>query len=75
MDEDEGTTFVTIYHGKTIASAKMIGVTTDPETVACVAERILEESKATGRRGDSVISHLEAGRRGALRRIIENAHG
>jgi len=40
MDEqDEGQSFVTIYHGRTIGTAKMVGVTTDPATVALVARR------------------------------------
>jgi hypothetical protein len=74
MDDEQGMTFVVIYHGRTIATAKMIGTTTDPPTAAVVARRIFEESRlTTGVHGDRVISAMEAGRRAALRQIIETA--
>jgi hypothetical protein len=73
MDEEpQGRTFVAIYHGATIASARLVGVTMDPETVAFAAERILAESLVQ-LKGDRITAMKEGGRQQALRQIIEDA--
>jgi hypothetical protein len=73
MDEEvQGRTFVAIYHGATIASARLVGVTMDPETVICAAERVLVESLAQ-MKGDRITAMKETGRQQALRQIIEDA--
>jgi hypothetical protein len=65
------TTFLALYRGKTIAEAKMIAVTADPELVTAVATHLLDTPQPHD--ADPVIMTLERGRRGALRFIKQDA--
>lgn len=61
------TTFLALYRGKTVAEAKMVAVTADPELVAAVAAHLLDTPHPQGE--DPVITTLEQGRRAALQLI------
>ena len=65
------TTFLALYRGKTIASAKLIATTVDPVLCGIVAEQLLGERLAHG--GDPVLGSLARGRRAALRLIQREA--
>ena len=65
------TTFLALYRGKTIADAKMVAVSADPELVAAVATRLLDTPHPQGE--DPVVATLERGRRAALRLIEREA--
>jgi hypothetical protein len=65
------TTFLALYRGKTIAEAKMIAVTADPQLVATVATHLLDTPQPQD--ADPVITTLEHGRHGALRLIKQEA--
>ncbi len=65
------TTFLALYRGKTIAEAKMVAVTADPELVAIVATHLLDTPQPHD--ADPVITTLERGRHGALRLIQREA--
>ena len=64
-------TFLALYRGKTIAEAKMVAVTADPELVTAVATHLLDTPQPHD--ADPVITSLERGRRGALRLIKQEA--
>ena len=68
------TTFVALYRGETVASAKLVAVTADPGLVADVSSRLLEGPPAP-MQGDPVLAGLERGRRAALRLIRKEAGG
>jgi hypothetical protein len=65
------TTFLALYRGKTVADAKMVAVTADPQLVATVAAHLLDTPQPQGE--DPVITTLERGRRAALRLITREA--
>ena len=65
------TTFVALYRGETVASAKLVAVTADPSLVADVSSRLLQ-SLPTGAQ-DRVIGPIDRGRRAALRQIHQEA--
>jgi len=65
------TTFLALYRGKTVAEAKMVAVTADPELVAAVATHLLDTPHPQGE--DPVLTTLERGRRGALRLITQES--
>lgn len=58
------TTFVAIYRGKTVAEAKVVAVSADPQLVGDVSTRLLQSQ--AGEPLDPVLDHLEDGRRKAL---------
>ena len=62
----EGTSFIALYRGATIRSARLVAVSADPRLAADVARRILREPLSDE---DSVVATLERGRRSALRAI------
>lgn len=70
-------TILAVYRGDSIASARLIAATSDPDIVGDVATRLLcglepgegEDSP------DTALMYLERGRRQALRRILEEASG
>ena len=62
----EGTSFIALYRGATIRSARLVAVSADPRLAADVARRILREPVDDE---DSVVATLERGRRSALRAI------
>ena len=61
-------TFVAIYRGRTIAEARLVALSADPQLVAEVSARILHE-RQTGEDSDPIIGQLERGRKAALRLI------
>ena len=61
------TTFVAVYHGKSVGEAKLVAVSADPMLVADVTARLLAQPAPAG---DSAVACLERGRRDALR-VIE----
>ena len=65
------TTFVALYRGPTVASAKLVAVTADPSLVADVSSRLLQQP--TGDPEDPVVAGLERARRSALRLIHKEA--
>ena len=65
------TTFLALYRGKTVADAKMVAVTADPELVATVAAHLIDTPHPQDE--DPVITTLEQGRRAALRLITREA--
>jgi hypothetical protein len=66
-----GATFVALYRGQTVSSARLVALSTDPTLVADVAARVLaEEEQATD---DPVLAALSHGRRAALRVVAKHA--
>lgn len=63
------TTFVALYRGSTVASAKLIAVSASPELVAAVVEHLLSVQPEAEQ--DAVVERLEAGKRWALRTVQE----
>lgn len=59
-------TFLALYRGETVASAKLVAVSADPLTVAEFAARLLDQPVEVE---DPVILSIERGRRQALRHI------
>lgn len=67
------TSFVALYRGPSIGSAKLIGVSGDAELVAGVANRLLGEAERATEAVDPVLVALERGRRSALRLVRTEA--
>ena len=63
------TTFIAIYSGDTVNSAKMVAVSADPQLVSYVAERLLESDPVKEPACDPVVNAIEGGRRQALKII------
>lgn len=57
------TTFLALYRGDSVSTAKLLALSAEPELVREFAKRLLKESNDTA---DPVISELENGRRRAL---------
>ena len=66
-----GVSFVALYRGPTISSARLIAVSADPELAAQVSARLLDQTDEAER--DPVVVTLERGRRAALRAIKREA--
>ena len=66
----KGTSFVALYRGATIASARLVAVSADPALAAEVSEWLLRDPL---RAQDQVLSTLEQGRRSALRLMRKEA--
>jgi hypothetical protein len=62
--------FVVLYAGSTVASARVVAASSDPDLVAAVSGRLLREPVAAA---DPAAAALERGRRGALRLIQKGA--
>lgn len=62
------TTFIALYRGQTINSAKVIAVATDSELVSLVASKMLQTPETDS--SDPVVSAMDAGRRQALRLVV-----
>ena len=60
------TTFVAVYRGQTIAEAKLVAVSADPELVAYVVNELLQKNVEID---DPVINEFEGGRKSALKLI------
>jgi hypothetical protein len=65
------TSFIALYRGETIGSARLVAATTDIEIVRDFAERML--SVPEGQEPDAVLRELELGRRRALRLVQDDA--
>jgi hypothetical protein len=61
------TSFLALYHGQTIGSARLIATSVDPVIVQEFAERLL--SKTETQDEDPVARELDRGRRRALRLV------
>lgn len=67
-------TFLALYRGATVASAKLVAVSADPATVAEFAARLLHQPRMPEHGNtDPVLLSIERGRRQALRRISKEA--
>ena len=66
-------TFLAIYRGETIGSARLLAVSADPGLVADVITRLLAEEQ--GADEDPVLQKLASGKRGALREIQKEMRG
>jgi hypothetical protein len=64
-------TFVALYRGATVADARLVAVSADPEIVADLSARLLQTGPADD--GDPVVENLERGRRAALKLIRREA--
>ena len=65
------TSFIALYRGETIGSARLVAATTDFEIVRDFAERML--SVPEGQEPDAVLRELELGRRRALHLVRDDA--
>ncbi len=65
------TSFVALYRGETIAGAKLVAVSAEPELVCDFATRILTEPE--DEEPDAALRELERGRRRALRLVQSEA--
>jgi hypothetical protein len=61
------TTFVALYRGRTITSARLIALSADPVLVADVSARLLQERASED--CDPILDCVERGRKDALRLI------
>lgn len=61
------TTFVALYRGETVATSKMVAITSESSLVREVAEKLLLSPDADSK--DPVIQEIEQGRRRALQLI------
>ncbi len=59
--------FIALYRGETIAAAKLVAITVNPELVRDFAARMLSEPEE--QESDAVLRELERGRRRALRLV------
>jgi hypothetical protein len=59
--------FVALYRGPTVSEARLVAASGDPALVAEVASRLL----AQARDPDPVLAPIDAGRRQALRLVLE----
>lgn len=60
------TTFLALYRGDTVSTAKLVAITVDPTLVQEVASHLLED---TSENADAILREVENGRRRALQRI------
>ncbi len=64
------TSFIALYHGQVESQAKIVGVSVEPDVVAFVAMRLLQDPRYQKlSEGDPVLEALKNGRREALRLI------
>jgi hypothetical protein len=64
-------TFIAVYRGNTVTSARLIALSAEPTLVADVSAKILQEHVVG--QSDPVVEHLERGRRVALQLIEKEA--
>jgi hypothetical protein len=67
------TSFLALYRGETVSSAKLIAVASEPDLVRTFAARMLGEIMKP--EGDAVVCEIEQGRRRALQVIRDEADG
>ena len=63
--------FLALYRGETIGSARLVAATTDTEIVRDFAERMLSQPEE--QEADTVLRELELGRRRALGLVRDDA--
>lgn len=63
-------TYLALYRGRTMASAKLVTVSAHPDVVAEFAERLLE---LPTRNDDPVVEAVDSGRRDALKLVRDVA--
>lgn len=70
-------TFVAIYAGDTISSAKIVAASSDPDLVSKVAAALLKDKRSSIRtpNADPITEAMEAGRRQALQIVEGGEHG
>lgn len=68
-----GTSFVALYRGETIATARLVAVSADAKLAADVSAHLLLDPMHG--EPDPVLEKLERGRRAALRIIRRKPHG
>ena len=68
-------TFLALYRGDTVATARMVAVSADPQLVALVATRLLEAPPCPNENEDPVLECVESGRRSALHLIKHESSG
>lgn len=64
------TTFLGLYRGKSVSTARLIATTADPDIIADVVARLLAKPQVSD---DPVMIRLEDGRRAALRLMAGGA--
>ena len=64
-------TFVAIYRGQTVNTARLIGITAEPELVNHVAKYLMRELQDDDAAGDSAIRAVQQARAFALKRAAE----
>ncbi len=67
------TTFLALYRGNSVSTAKLLALTAEPELVRDFAGHMLAEPRE--QEPDPVLQQLEEGRRGALRQVQSGASG
>ena len=65
------TSFVAVYRGSSVASARLVAISCDPTLVLDVTTRILDDP--AGPQPDPVVALLDHGRKRALRLMKEEA--
>ena len=65
------TTFLALYRGETVSSAKLVAVTVNQALVREVASKLLDDMPENT---DAVLQEVEQGRRSALRLIQGGNH-
>ena len=66
------TSFIALYRGETIGSARLVAATTDFEIVRDFAERMLSQPEE--QEPDAILRELELGRRRALKLVRSEAN-
>ena len=62
--------FIAVYTGASVASARLVAATADPDLVAYVASRLLREPPHVD---DAAVAALDSGRKRALRLVRQEA--
>lgn len=65
------TSFVAIYRGRTVGDARLIAVSANPDLVAEVSSKLLEDTPRKD--GDEILDALDGGRRSALTLVAQKA--
>jgi hypothetical protein len=65
--------FIALYRGNSISSAKLVAVASEPDLVRAFADRMLAGSVEP--EGDAAVCEIERGRRRALQVIRDEADG
>jgi hypothetical protein len=65
------TSFIALYRGETIGSARLVAATTDFEIVRDFAERMLSQPEE--QEPDAILRELELGRQRALQLVRDDA--